>query len=337
MRIREGDLIETFESLMFDVKSLVHPPDRIIAFIRYFPDKKGKRNRKKKTFGKVYSLSKRYDWLKQNFPHYLVYDSIFDEVLCEVPVDDVKRHYKPVEKLRELRRSKRRDELENTSVKLTELLKKAANISVNSIGISGSIMAGLHIPNSDIDPIVYGSTNCLKVYAALKIMLKTKTSPFKPYNREDLKALFDFRSKDTIMSFEDFEAVESRKVLQGKFMERDYFIRFVKNWSEINEKYGDVRYQNVGYTKLKATIADDSEAVFTPCTYKISNVQILEGPKIENIEQVASFRGRFCEQARKGEVIAAQGKVERVVDNRQNREWFRLLLGNKPSDHMIRA
>ncbi|MGC9345680.1 MAG: hypothetical protein ACP5ER_02660, partial [Candidatus Bathyarchaeales archaeon] len=84
-------------------------------------------------------------------------------------------------------------------------------------------------------------------------------------------------------------------------------------------------------------VVDDSESIFTPCVYKISDVRVLEGKKLEPIKEIASFRGRFCEQARIGEVVIAQGKVERVIDDRQNREYFRLLLGNKPSDYMILA
>lgn len=58
---------------------------------------------------------------------------------------------------------------------------------------------------------------------------------------------------------------------------------------------------------------------------------------INQIEEIASFRGRFCEQARNGETVIAQGKVEQVTDRKQNREYFRLLLGNKPSDYMLLA
>jgi len=65
-------------------------------------------------------------------------------------------------------------------------------------------------------------------------------------------------------------------------------------------------------------------------------VKNLEGPRVEPIEEIVSFRGRFCEQARKGETVIAQGKVEKV-QREENREHFRLLLGNKVSDHMILA
>ena len=63
-------------------------------------------------------------------------------------------------------------------------------------------------------------------------------------------------------------------------------------------------------------------------------MEILKGPNIEPLEEIVSFRGRFCEQARSGEVVIAEGKVERVQPE-FNLEHYRLLLGNKPSDHMI--
>ncbi len=45
LMVREGDFIETHEGLVFDVKGLVHPPERVIAFLRYYPSPKGKRKR----------------------------------------------------------------------------------------------------------------------------------------------------------------------------------------------------------------------------------------------------------------------------------------------------
>jgi predicted nucleotidyltransferase len=46
------------------------------------------------------------------------------------------------------------------------------------------------------------------------------------------------------MTFEDFKHVENRKAFQGMFMGTDYFIRFLKDWNETAEQYGDVHYQN---------------------------------------------------------------------------------------------
>lgn len=334
LRAREGDFIETYEDIIFDVKGLVHPPDRIIAFIRYFPNKEGERRRNGEAYSKIYSLSRRYALLRERYPNFLVYDPVLDEVLCEVPVNAVRNHYKPIETLRQLRSSNNLNRVEGQALQLAQLLQEAANIPWDAIGISGSIMVKLHMPSSDIDPVVYGSKNCWLVYSSLKSLLNKRNKPIKPYGQKDLKVLFDFRSKDTLMNYEDFFRSESRKLLQGRFLGRSYFIRFVKDWSEVMDNYGDIRYVNVGYMTVKATVVDDSESIYTPCVYKVGDVQVIRGPQMTPIKEIASFRGRFCEQAAKGEVVIAQGKVERVVYEKQDRQYFRLLLGNNPSDYM---
>jgi len=335
LKAREGDFLETFENLIFDVKGLVHPPKRIVAFIRYFPSDKGKRKKHGVTYQKVYSLAKRYQLLRERFPNYLVYDPVFDETLCEVPVEAVTWHYKPTEKLRQLRLSKNLDETEMQALELAELLRNSANIRWDKIGVSGSVMVGLHTSSSDLDLVVYGVENCRKVRSALEVLLSDEKTPVAPYTKEDLKLLFEFRSKDTQMSFEDFVRTESRKVFQGKFLHRDYFLRFVKDWNEVDERYGTVHYVNVGYARVKATVVDDSESIFTPCKYKIKNVRVLEGKaSVNRILEIVSFRGRFCEQTRRGEIVVAQGKVERVVKESQE-AYYRLLLGSKPSDFMV--
>ena len=337
IKAREGDLIENARHVMFDVKGLVHPRDKIVAFPRFLPDLSGDRKRDNTVFGKVYSLPDRFEFLKQNLPSYLVCDPVFDEKLCEVPIEDVIRHYVPVEKLQQFHTARDLDAVETKALKLAELLKEEANIPQDAIGISGSLLAGLHTVDSDIDPVVYGSENCKKAHAALKRLCEGGQSGFRQHSLENLKKLFDFRSKDTIMSFEDFVRTESRKVMQGMFNGTDYFLRFVKDWDEIDENYGDVRYKNCGYARIKATVEDDRESIFTPCTYRVANVKTLEENKTEKIDEISSFRGRFCKQATNGETVVAQGKIERVVDTRRNREHYRLLLGNRPTDFMILA
>ena len=335
MRAREGDLIRTGENVIFDVKGLVHPPDKIIAFPRYIPSPEGTRAQKGNLYSKVYNLAERFTYLQFKTPQLIVVDPVFGEKLCEVPVNTIKKHYEPTKKLSALRTAKKREDLENKAVTLAEKLKEASGIPWSSIGISGSVMAGLFTLQSDIDPLVYGVENCRKAYAALEELLKDGHSGFKPYTLQELQALFEFRSKDTIMTFEDFAQVEKRKAFQGKFMGTDYFIRFVKDWKDVQEQYGDVCYENCGYAKATATVAEDSEALFTPCTYKIEDVKVVEGEKLEPILEVVSFRGRFCKQAVAGEKVIVQGKVERVIDKRQKREYFRILIGNKPADYMV--
>jgi predicted nucleotidyltransferase len=333
-KFREGDLIESVGNIVFDVKGLVHPPNRVVAFIRYVPDPNGNRERAGKRYSKFYALSKRYDLLKREYPQYLVNDPVFNTLLCEVPVEDVKHHYQPAQGLQNLRNRNNLDDTERTVLQFMEILKENAGVPWSKLGVSGSILVNLHEPSSDIDLIVYGIETGYRVQAAMKELLEDEDSPFEAYDLDGLRELFDFRSKDTNVSFEDFVRTDSRKVSHGKFWGKHFFIRFVKDLNEISEQYGSIIYKPEGNARIKATVVDDSEALFTPCSYKLANVETLEGTKVEPIEEIVSFRGRFCEHARSGEVVVAEGKVERVQQEGKN-DHFRLLLGSKPSDHMI--
>jgi predicted nucleotidyltransferase len=334
MKAREGDLIESNGNVVFDVKGLVHPPRRVIAFLRYVSDPNGNRERGGKRYKKYYALAKRYDLLKREYPQYLVNDPVFNTLLCEVPVEDIKHHYQPVYGLKNLRNSNNLDEAEKAALQFMEILKENTGVQWSKLGISGSILVNLHGAASDIDLVVYGTESGYRVQASMKEMLEDKSSPFKAYNLDNLKELFDFRSNDTITSFEDFLRTDSRKISHGKFLGKHFFIRFVKDYNEISEQYGSIIYKPEGNVRIRATVADDSEALFTPCTYKLTNVKIIKGLKVEIIEEIVSFRGRFCEQAKSGEAVIAQGKLERVQEEGKD-DYFRLLLGSTPSDHMI--
>ena len=334
IKAREGDFIETLEGLIFDVKGMVHPPDRIIAYLRYLIDPRGERWKNGRKYTKVYSLHEREKILKKRYPQYIYYDPVFGMHMQGVPRSCILIVYKPQDKIVELLRKPELDGVEAEAIELVQILKEHSGVKLKNMGISGSILVGLHTKRSDIDIIVYGKKNCISVYTALCSLMKYGETPIRRYSREDILRLYKFRSRDTCMPIKDFMQVERRKSIQGKFRERDFFVRFLPDWSEVNEKYGDRVYVPSGYAKIKARVLDDSEAIFTPCRYPICNVEFLEGTKVSPLREVASFRGRFCEQARKGEEIIAQGKVEKVIE-KDGMEFFRLMLGERFTDFMI--
>ncbi|MCL2135201.1 MAG: hypothetical protein FWH37_06570 [Candidatus Bathyarchaeota archaeon] len=334
MLAREGDFIQHKSNVIFDVKGLIHPEGKVIAFPRYIPDSQGFRHSNDKCYSKIYSIAERYTFLQEHLPHLLLFDDVFGDIMCEVPVEEIVHHFQPQKKLAQLCSTKPQNPLEQKALEFALDLQQIADISLEAIGVSGSILAGLTTTTSDIDLLVYGETNCRKAYAAMQHMINTNHPRLKAYTEAELKVLYAFRSKDTCMSFENFQRVEKRKAFQGMYQGTDYFVRFIKNQSELDEQYGDIIYSNVNYTKIVATVSNSVEALFTPCTYHVENVKILNGT-IPSVQKISSFRGRFCKQAENGETITAQGKSELVINKKNGEQYYRLILGNKPDDYMI--
>jgi predicted nucleotidyltransferase len=336
MLAREGDFIQHKSNVVFDVKGLIHPKGKVVAFPRYIPNSEGSRHGSGgMRYGKVYSLEERFNFLQKQLPHLLFFDNVFGETLCEVPIDEIVGHFLPQKKLLTLNTDGSQSLLEKKALQFALDLQQTGGLSLEAMGVSGSILAELTTATSDIDLLIYGTDNCRKAYAALQCMFKEGHPRVKAYTTDELKALYAFRSKDTHMSFDDFQRVENRKAFQGMYEGTDFFIRFIKDWPELLEQYGDIYYSNAGYVKITATINNNVEALFTPCTYQLENVQIISGPTLTPIREISSFRGRFCEQAEKGETITAQGKAELVDNKKSGDKYYRLILGSKPEDYMV--
>ena len=133
IRAREGDLLETDEGLIFDVKGLIHPPERIIAFLRYFLDTTGDRVRKGIRYKKIYSLEDRYKFLETNYPQYLFNDKTSGEVLQGVRRESIKQIYRPAEFLGELYEKFEDGQLERVSPILRKTLEMVTLLKSQSM------------------------------------------------------------------------------------------------------------------------------------------------------------------------------------------------------------
>ena len=78
---------------------------------------------------------------------------------------------------------------------------------------------------------------------------------------------------------------------------------------------------------MEAIIKNDSRKIFTPCIYDISeNYELKQGKNIE-ISQIISFRGKFTEQANKGDTVKIRGTLEKVRLPNENK--YRVVLGDE--------
>ncbi len=330
----EGAAVETGDGMLFTVKGVVHPPDRVVAYLRYVPDPQGERGRGRDHYRRVYSTADQEATLRAHGVSYRSEDPALGVPVDAVPWREVVRVYDPCERLRLLRARGPGDALEEGALALAELLRGAAGASPAALGLTGSLLFGLHTPTSDIDLVVYGDRDCRRVHAALARLLDDPSSALERPRGEELAAIHAVHREDTPLSAADFARLQALKVNEGRFGSRPYFIRFVKLPEEVPERYGDPRFAPAGTALVEARVTDDRDALFTPCRYALAEVRSLDGVRADDLREVVSYRGRFAEQARAGQRVRACGALERELWS-DGRQAVRLVVGGRPGDYLL--
>ena len=108
----EGYYVESTDGLLFAVKGVVHPPEAVVAYLRYAPDPNGERRKEGLPYRRLYHFEEQETLLQERSPACLFFDPIFSERLQGVPRKRIKLVYDPCLKLADLRQREGLDELE---------------------------------------------------------------------------------------------------------------------------------------------------------------------------------------------------------------------------------
>lgn len=311
----------------------MHPPAGTVAYLRYVPDTAGDRSREGRRYRRVYSFADQAAELRARGLEYEVEDAVFGRPVQIVPDADVRVMHEPRARLAQVAARGPQGELEAAALGLCGLLARSAGLGSGAIGLTGSLLFGLQNAASDLDVVVYGDRECRAVHAALHRLMGDPHSPLRLPAAGELAAIAAAHRQDTPISDEDFLRLQARKVNEGRFAGRACFARFVRRPEEVRESYGDPCYAALGTATLRGRVADASEAMFTPCRYLVGDVTTEDGPAAGESCEIASFRGRFSDQARGGELVRARGSLERLTW-RDGRVTTRLTIGG-PGDFLV--
>jgi len=324
---KDRDFIETKEGMFFCVTGYLHPPDKYTAYLKYSPAPVGKWKSGDICYSReleYYHVGKVVDtiaYLERNYPHYVHYCPVRGIKFSMVPREYVENYYVPEERLEEIL-AVPRDLLEEEVRAFVSEIVAITGIETSDLGITGSILLGIHNPEfSDIDLLVYGLENALKVRAALK---EGRSAKIRPVTGKALEEWCASVARRFPLSYEEARYLAGRRWNYGFFEGRYFSIHPTRKDDEIRENYGDRIYREKGVARIRAIVSDANEALFTPAVYRMEDVKVLEGDEeVQHLlREIVSYEGLYRDIVDDGEEIEAKGKLESV-----NEQYYRLVIG----------
>jgi predicted nucleotidyltransferase len=331
---RDRDFLQTTEGFFFCVVGPLHPPDRVISYIKYVPSDSGIWGRYKKRFSRILqkytipNLLETFNYLETNYPHYLFHSPVDNITITAVPHQNIEEHFKPEKKLAQLRQAPQLDSLQQKLVRFTRFLEETSGVPDESFGVTGSLLLDIHQPKfSDLDVTVYGVKDSWLLHKALNEN-RDSEMPMKRLKGKALKEWCILKAEQYPLSPAEASKIYERKWNLGVFEDKWVSIHPVKLESDVKGEYGEVTYHPCGQVTIRAVVRDNTECIFLPSGYKVKEVEVLEGPHPGKVIELVSYESLYDSLAENGETIQAKGKLERVTEKGNNREHYRVLVGS---------
>jgi len=326
---KDRDFIETIEGLLFCVIGYLHPPDRYTAYLKYTPAPNGKWSRGGVHYSRVvpfYHVSQvenTYDFLKKRYPQYLFRCPVMNITISSVHHNNVRRYYRPQERLMELFEEGPNDPLEKKLLNLVDFLRTQTGLDLLDFGVTGSILTQNHNPSfSDIDLTLHGSgtSNIVKDFVK---RTRAIGALIEPYETDELKRWGIARSSRFPLSPEEIYKIAERR-WDYFFYDGTYVsIHPIREDDEITESYGERIYHQLGIVKGTAVVKNSLESVFLPATYELEDVK-LKTPIDLEVVQLVSYEGMFCDVFEEGEEVEFAGTLEKVSETKS---FHRIVVG----------
>jgi predicted nucleotidyltransferase len=328
VKLRDRDAIVTKEGLIFRTFGYSHPLKAYVCDIEYAPARlftsdnpKAYRNNGAHAFYKFYG-DEGWTFIRKSFPQYMISHKMLGKKVLGVNRADILKILKPEEQLAKLIEGESKDALVSSMQDVLELVTRCSGLSANVFGVFGSMLFGFHHPKfSDIDLIIYGRNQTIKLIETLGELYSDHSSPLQ--NEFDTDQSIE--TKPWLFknySSKEFLGHQRRKLIYALFNSKksDRIIKVefepVKDWEDIRNEYDSgTRILQRGWVDMTARITEDNEAFFIPSIYGIEPLQVMSGAKeAAEARRIVSYMEEFRLQARKNEKVRIAGNLEEVVN-----------------------
>lgn len=279
------DFIETQEGLIFAVVASGLEQNKVLCFLRYH---KAEPSWQKLSTEQANSL------LAQYYPDYLHYSERLDAKLHAVPLENIHKHHKPRQRLQDILTLTEPDAVENDLVHLLGLFQQR-EFDLSRLGVTGSILAGLQNPASDIDLLCYNPDDFHQCRAVIRELLTS--NQLQPLSPDDWRQSYQRRS--CALSFADYLWHEQRKYNKAMVKGRKFDLSLAENASHHGKNTW--KHQKHETVTLRCRVTDDQNAFAYPAELVVNH------PRIDS---VVSFTATYAGQAQRGELIEVSGTLE---------------------------
>lgn len=329
----DGDTFITEDGFIMNTFGYEHPEDRVFAFLKYIPAKykdyfnvemlhRTWKFGNKPLTNQLFRAEKLYtaknyqtfiEVFRKNFPNYLFYDQTRGKELITAPLDRIEQVFVPKDRLVWLQNHGNPDELQKLALEIVDLVHKESGVAYDNLGMHGSIALEMHAPESDIDFVVYGTENFRRVEQTMQILA----------NRG-------------IVSYIAGNRIEAARKFVGKYKGKIWMYNATKKPEEIKKKYGDCTYTPLAPVRFHATICDDTETMYRPAIYKISNYKPMDAQSELDVDkiplQVVSNIGCYRNVARVGQQIKVAGTLEKAASTKDGSVFYQVVVGTATSE-----
>ncbi|NWG10893.1 hypothetical protein HXY33_03965 [Candidatus Bathyarchaeota archaeon] len=225
----------------------------------------------------------------------------------------IEKVYVPKECLEYLTTIKRKDSLQEMTLRFVNLLSADSTIAIDDFGVHGSIALNMHSAKSDIDIVVYGAQNFRKLERTIERLVE-----------------------DGALSFVTSNRLDAARRFKGRYMNKIFMYNAIRKPEEIQSKYDVSKYMPLKPIQFHCTVIDDSEAMFRPAIYKIEDYEPANVasvlPKETIPKLVVSMIGCYRNIARKGGKIRVSGMLEHVENLENGETYHQVVVGTGTSE-----
>ena len=286
---------------------------------------------------KSYSLSGQQDNLLQvikDEPSYFFHSAVYDADFLAVPLTRMKEYYYPEKRLNEIvydKPTKKLDALELKVKVLAELLKDFLNIPISNIGVTGSILWKGQTKKSDIDIIIYGNNYAQSFSEKFQTLYDTH-SKIKPLSENKKKRYELSLARKSGLPRDLIKKYIAKKKWLSTFGKTEISIIFNPLPNETPFQYGQQIFKPIRRVDIEGTIANTTLGNAYPSIYELTDCKPVGDKSLYTnlpLTRILSFEGALTGYFKKGDRIIARGLLEEVIDVKNDKQFFQIILGTK--------